>query len=242
MIYICSGTNKEKLEWFRTINIAGEKLTNQELRNAVYVGEWLTDAKRYFSKTKCPAYEIANKYMRGTPIRQDYLQTAISWISNNDIDTYMSTNQHNNNASELWLYFQQVVSWTKVTFTEYRKELSGIDFGLLYNTYSTKNYNAKELEQQIKLLMMDDDVTKKKGIYSYVLSGNEKHLNIRAFTKSQKRKVYEEQSGICKVCGEKFTIEEMEADHIVAWSNGGKTDIVNCQMLCKKCNREKSNK
>jgi len=242
MVYICKGSNKDKLDWFKTINIAGEKLTDQELRNAVYTGQWLIDAKKYFSKTKCPAYEIANKYMKGKPIRQDYLETVLKWISDDNIEDYMAIHQNNNNASELWLYFQKVISWVNVVFVNYRKEMSGIDFGLLYNKYGNNNYNPTEFENRISQMMIDDDVTNKKGIYRYLLTDNEKYLNIRAFTQNQKRATYEKQNGLCPACGSSFEIDEMEADHIVAWSLGGETSNENCQMLCKKCNREKSNK
>lgn len=242
MVYICNGSNKDKLDWFKTINISGEKLTSQELRNAVYTGQWLIDAKKYFSKTKCPAYEIANKYMKGKPIRQDYLETVLKWISDDNIEDYMAIHQNNNNASELWLYFQRVISWVNVVFVNYRKEMSGIDFGLLYNKYGNNNYNPTEFENRISQMMIDDDVTNKKGIYKYLLTDNEKYLNIRAFTQNQKRATYEKQNGLCPACGCSFEIDEMEADHIVAWSLGGETSNENCQMLCKKCNREKSNK
>ena len=125
-IYICEGTDSEKLDWFKIINIAGEKLTDQELRNAVYAGPWLTDAKRHFSKTGCPAYGLAEKYMSGSPIRQDYLESALKWISNGNITEYMSTHQHDDNASELWQYFQTVISWVQMLFPNYRKEMKGL--------------------------------------------------------------------------------------------------------------------
>ncbi len=123
MVYFCEGDPKEKLDWFRTINIAGMKLTDQELRNAIYTGTWLTDAKRYFSKTGCPAYGIGSDYMNGSPIRQDYLETAISWFSDDKIEEYMSRNQHEPNAFELWSYFQNVITWTSTVFPNYRKEM-----------------------------------------------------------------------------------------------------------------------
>jgi len=125
-VYQCQGTDSEKLDWFRTINIAGEKLMDQELRNAVYAGSWTADAKRYFSKTQCAAWQLADKYMNGSPIRQDYLETAISWINDGDIEAYMATHQHDKNANPLWLYFQAVISWVKATFSKYRKEMKGI--------------------------------------------------------------------------------------------------------------------
>lgn len=242
MVYICSGTDSEKLEWFKTINIAGEKLTDQELRNAVFAGSWVSDAKRYFSKTGCPAYAIANKYVSGTPIRQDYLETAISWLNNGNISEYMALNQHKPNANELWLYFQAVINWIQVTFPYYRNEMKGIDWGSLYNQYKDIIYDAEELEKQIKQLMIDDDVTKKKGIYPYLLTGKEKHINIRAFTEQMKRQAYEMQEGICPVCKQKYELSEMEADHITPWHEGGKTNAENCQMLCREDNRRKSGK
>jgi hypothetical protein len=240
MIYFCEGNNKEKLDWFKTINIAGEKLTNQELRNAIYTGTWLTDAKKYFSKTACPAYKIGSDYMTGSPIRQDYLETSISWISNDDIEQYMAANQHKPNANEIWLYFQSVISWIKVVFPKYRKEMKGIDFGFIYNKFKDEQFDSKKLEEEITKLMKDEDVTKKSGIYEYVLTRNEKYLSLRAFTDNQKREAYERQNGICVKCNTHFELNEMEADHITPWHSGGKTVSENCQMLCKHDNRIKS--
>ena len=245
MIYICEGTDKEKLDWFKIINIAGEKLTDQELRNAMYTGTWLYDAKRHFSKTGCPAYQIGEKYMSGSTIRQDYLETALKWISNREgieIEDYMAKNQHNEDSNELWMYYQNVLDWVKRLFPNYRKEMKGIEWGFLFNKYKDQVYNSDKLEQEIKRLMMDDDVTKKSGIYSYLITGEEKFLNIRTFTDSQKREAYERQDGICPICKGRFEINEMEGDHITPWHEGGKTDIDNLQMLCKDCNRRKSGK
>lgn len=242
MIYFCSGTDSEKLEWFKTINIAGEKLTDQELRNAVYSGSWVTDAKRYFSKNGCPAYAIGSDYLIGSPIRQDYLETTIQWQSNDSIEKYMAEHQHEPNANELWLYFQSVINWIKVVFPNYRKEMKGIHWGLLYNQFHTKKFDSKKLEKEISKLMQDEDVTNKKGIYTYVLTRNEKYLNIRAFSDNQKREAYERQKGICVKCREHFELDEMEADHITPWHEGGKTVTENCQLLCKEDNRRKSGK
>lgn len=241
-IYICDGTDSEKLEWFKTINIAGEKLTDQELRNAVYAGPWLTDAKRHFSKTGCVAYGLAEKYMSGSPIRQDYLQSALKWISGGEIEEYMSKNQYRENASELWQYFQTVVGWVQMLFPTYRKEMKGLEWGEFYNKYHANAYDAQKMETSIAELMQDEDVTAKKGIYEYMLNGDERHLNIRAFSDNMKREAYERQQGICPLCGQHFEIGEMEADHITPWSQGGKTDAANCQMLCRDCNRRKSDK
>ncbi len=240
MVYFCEGNDKEKLDWFKTINIAGEKLTNQELRNAIYTGTWLTDSKKYFSKSNCPAYNIANDYLTGSAIRQDYLETAISWFSNDNIEDYMAKNQHKPNANELWLYFTSLINWIKVVFPRYRKEMKGVNYGILYNKFKDEEFDAIKLESEITKLMQDEDVTKKSGIYEYVLTRNEKYLSIRAFTDKQKRESFERQDGICPKCNVKFEINEMEADHITPWHQGGKSISVNCQMLCKHDNRIKS--
>jgi len=242
MIYFCEGNDKEKLDWFKIINIAGVKLTDQELRNAIYTGTWLTDAKRHFSKTGCPAYGMASDYLKGVAIRQEYLETVINWISDGNIEKYMAEHQHKPNANELWLYFQDVINWIKAVFPNYRKEMKGVSFGILYNEFKDKKFDSKKLEKEITKLMLDEDVTKKSGIYEYVLTRNEKYLNIRAFSEKQKRESYERQKGVCKKCKKSFEIEEMEADHINPWSKGGKTISENCQMLCKQCNRTKSGK
>lgn len=242
MVYFCEGNDKEKLDWFKIINIAGEKLTDQELRNAVYTGTWLSNAKSIFSKTNCAAYHLSKDYVNGSPIRQEILETALSWISNGEIEKYMSIHQHDPNANELWMYFRNVIEWVQLTFTTYRKEMKGIHWGGLYDKFNGQMFDTAKLEQEIQTLMMDDDVTNKKGIYSYVLTRNEKHLNIRAFSESQKRSAYEKQKGICSHCGKHFELKEMEADHITPWHLGGKTTAENCQMLCKDCNRTKSGK
>jgi hypothetical protein len=242
MVYFCEWNDREKLDWFKTINIAGEKLTDQELRNAVYTGTWLTEAKKYFSRTGCPAYAIGSDYMNGSPIRQDYLETAISWISEDHIEQYMSEHQHTPNANELWLYFQSVINWVRATFPNYRREMKWVNWGNLYNEFKNTDPDSKKLEEAIKRLMQDEDVTKKSGIYEYILTRNERFLSIRAFTDKMKRESYERQEGICSACLAHFELSDMEADHITPWSQWGKTIAENCQMLCKNCNRTKSGK
>lgn len=242
MVYFCSGTDSERLDWFKTINIAGEKLTDQELRNAVYAGSWVSDAKRYFSKNGCVAYQIGSNYLSGSAIRQEYLETAIDWLSKGEIENYMAKHQHSANANELWLYFQNVINWVKVIFPKYRKEMKGVQWGFLFNQFEVGNYDANDFEKKIIKLMLDEDVTNKKGIYEYLFTNNEKYLNIRAFSDNQKREAYERQKGYCAKCKKKFELEEMEADHIKPWHKGGKTDAKNCQMLCKQDNRMKSGK
>lgn len=242
MVYFCSGTDSEKLEWFKTINIAGEKLTDQELRNAVYHGPWTADAKKYFSKTGCAAYGLASDYVDGSPIRQDFLETAIDWLSEGDIEGYMSKHQHDKKATPLWDYFQKVIDWVKVAFPDYRREMKFVRWGPLYNQFKDKKLDAKKLGKQVAVLMEDEYVTKKSGIYPYVLDSDEKHLNIRTFTDKMKREAYERQKGICVKCSKHFDLTEMDADHIKPWRDGGKTIAANCQMLCKDDNRRKSGK
>jgi hypothetical protein len=240
-VYQCSGTDTEKLDWFKTINIAGEKLTDQELRNAVYSGSWVTDAKRYFSRRNGPAYGVGGDYLNGSAIRQDYFETAIKWINNGDIDGYMAEHQHDENATPLWNYFQAVIGWVHRTFPKKRKkEMKGVDWGTLYNEYKNEVYDTDKLEKEVAKLMMDDDVTAKKGIYPYVLTRDERKLNIRAFTEAMKRKKYEQQGGKCAIRKKEYPIEDMAADHIVPWSRGGKTELSNLQMIHKDENSKKA--
>lgn len=239
-VYLCSGTDSEKLKWFKTINIAGEELTDQELRNAVYAGSWLADAKRYFSKGNCAAYNMASKYVSGEVNRQAYLETAIRWISDGNIEPYMGKHQHDGNAVALWNHFSNVISWAKAFFPKYRKEMKGVDWGMLYKKHHEVDHDIQALENEVAQLMQDSDVQRKKGIYEYVLDHDERHLDLRAFDDNTKREVYERQRGICPICGQHFAIEQMEADHIIPWCKGGRTVADNCQMLCRDCNRHKS--
>ena len=251
-VYICDGNPSEKLEWFKTINIAGEELTDQELRNAVYAGPWVSDAKRYFSKTGCAAYGLGSKYLKGTAIRQDYLESVIYWYGDQampklDIEECMMKHQHAPKAQDLWDYFQRVIEWVETLFPTYRKEMKGLPWGIYYNRYHKNTYAPIALEQEIATLVADADVTKKSGIYKYVLEKaigtiDPSVLGIRAFDDSQKRTIYEQQGGVCPHCGKKYEYEEMEGDHINPWSKGGKTELANLQMLCQACNRRKSSK
>jgi hypothetical protein len=242
MVYECTGTTSEKLAWFETINIAGESLTAQELKNAVFSGPWVTNARAKFSRKGCIAYQLGKDYLKGSCIRQEYLETAIKWISDGDIESHMSANQHKTTANELLAYFRRVIAWVKATFPTYRNEMQGIAWGLLYNKFKDQKFNAKKLETKVSGLMADEDVTNKKGIYSYVLDGKEKHLSVRAFTAKQKREAYDRQKGFCPDCKTHFEIDGMEGDHITPWSKGGKTTSENCQMLCVSDNRTKGSK
>lgn len=242
-IYICDGLPLEILDWFKVINIAGKVLSAQELRNTSYTGPWLSDAKAYFSKPNCTAYHIGKDYMSGSPIRQEYLETAIRWITKRDgaesIEDYMAQHQQDENASAIRVYFQRVMDWVRTIFPQKRKEMKSVEWGELYNAYKDAELDPDALETRIKDLMANDEVTNKKGIYDYVLTGDERQLSIRKFTDSQKRAAYERQNGVCLMCKKPFPFEKMQGDHIVPWSKGGKTVDENCQMLCPDCNNHK---
>lgn len=239
-IYLCSGKNSERLDWFKTINIAGEKLTAQELRNAIFSGTWVSHAREFFSKRECAAYQIAKNYVSGTTIRQDYLATAIKWISKGEINDYMAKNQHEQNANELWNYFQSVINWIKTTFKSKNSNMKSVDWGYLYDNYKSYPLNTDDIDAEVKKLMMDDDVYKKSGIYPYILTRDERYLAIRTFSENMKSKIYEAQDHKCKICNKEFELSEMEADHIDPWHEGGKTKEENCQLLCKADNRRKA--
>ena len=255
MVYFCEGTASEKIDWFKVINIAGLKLTPQEMRNAVYAGPWVSDAKRYFSKAGCVAQKIGSPYLNGSADRQEYMETAIEWLvtgggvgsrrpTERAIEEYMAIHQGDGEATELWLHFQKVINWVETLFTKYRKEMKGLEWGRLYAEYGTKSYNPSELERQVAALMMDKEVQNNKGIYEYLLSGGarQEKLNLRTFDDDEKRAAYERQKGVCPKCGGRFEYGEMEGDHIVPWSKGGKTVPENLQMLCRRCNGMKSDR
>lgn len=245
-VYVCDGADSEKLDWFKIINIAGERLTDQELRNAVYAGSWVSDAKRYFSKTGCAADTLAGDYLKGASIRQEYLETAISWAAAADgetIEGYMAKHQKEPTAQALWSYFRSVIEWVEAIFPKKRKEMKGLAWGLFYNEHGKRtDLDPKKLELEVQRLLGDEDVTKKSGIYEYLLTGSERALSIRAFDRRDALAAYEKQHHKCAICGEEFEFEEMQADHIKPWSKGGHTTPENCQMLCRDCNLKKSNK
>ena len=240
MVYVCDGTESEKLEWFRIINIAGEKLTEQELRNAVYAGPWLSNAKRYFSRNGCPAFRIGSDYVKGSPIRQELLETAIRWASAGDIEGYMGRHQQDSDAEPLWAHYRAVIDWIEATFTVKRRDMKKVDWGPLYDGHKYDVLDADKIEAETQRLLADEDVMRHAGIYPYLLTGDEKHLNVRAFSPQIKQRVYERQDRRCAECNEEFKLKDMEADHIEPWSAGGRTAENNCQMLCKEHNRRKA--
>ena len=246
MVYKCKGSDKEILEWFRTINISGKKLFEQEIRNAVYSGLWTNELKKWFSKTNCPAYKLGSNYLNGNTIDQDYLETVLSWLSDKDkikdIDSYMAVHQNDTNINTQVLYFQSVINWIQALFPKYRREMKGIEWGFYYNRYRNLNFDPNLLEKKFCELIEDDDVTSVKGIYEYLLDSDQKHLSLRKFDEKEKRRKFEDQKGICVSCQKHCTFEQMEGDHIIPWSKGGHTIYNNLQMLCKKCNGQKSSR
>lgn len=257
MVYFCSGNDKEKLDWFETINIAGERLTAQELRNAVYAGPFVSDAKRYFSKSNCAAYNMGKYLVNGSTIRQDYLETALRWIANpqskpgskQTIEGYMAKHQHDPNASQLWQYFSAVMTWVAATFDIGKRKqiMKGVDWGSLYDNFHNKVLDKAALDQENARLIIDSEVQNKKGICSYVLTRDEHDLGLRAFPDDIKLEVYESQHHRCAnpECPNgdiELEYASMEGDHITPWRDGGRTVIENCQMLCRDCNRRKGAK
>ena len=224
---------------FRRITRIIEVVLNER---AVFV----TDARRYFSKNGCPAYKTGADFLSGNAIEQAYLTTILKWAARHDgvesIDKYMALHQFEPNANKLWGYFSSIITWIRSTFVKYRREMKGLDWGEMFDKYGDGVYDTVALEKQIHDLMEDDEIMKKSGIYRYVLSGDLRDLSFRIFDKKQKREAYERQKGICVHCGKHFELEEMEADHITPWKEGGTTVAENCQMLCKNCNRIKGGK
>lgn len=265
-IYVCKGTPTEKMLWFNVINTSGEPLNKQELRNSSYTGKWLTDAKARFSTANGRGVKLANvnpannedePLLVGSWNRQEYLETALEWIAQStgtDIEGYMLAHRGDSDASELWQYFSKVLEWVRGKFITYNSALKGMNWGEIYNNFEAGNYagnfiekSAAEIQDKIIELNADDEITAKmKGIYLYIITGEIKYLQLRAFDEATARKVYEKQKHQCPHClkegnNKEYAFKEMEADHIKPWSLGGKTEESNCQMLCKHHNATKLN-
>lgn len=252
-VYICEGTEAEKIAWFQTINLAGEELEDQEILNAVLHSAWLTDAKSAFSRRNCAAYKNYGKYMNGDYIRQKYLETAFKWAADAEgiagkdaIAQYMRAHRNDKNADALWKYFEDVFSWVKDIFGKtIDPSMKGVQWGLLYNQHRYDNLDPAYIQKRMKELYADKEVGKRSGIYQYLLEGEttaaEKYLSLRQFDKDDMAAKYHEQNGLCAICGKPFDLKDMNGDHIVPWSKGGKTVYDNLQMLCVPCNLAKSN-
>ena len=250
IIYVCEGKPSEKLEWFKTINIAGKPLNEQEINNAVYAGPFVSDAKRHFSKSNCGAYRLGRDLVNGTPIRQDFLKKALEWMADHETRGgkrqtavgYMAVHQHDPNANSLWTYFQNVLNWAITNFDprKFKKIMKGLDWAMLYDKFGSETLDTAALGRRISTLMRDSEIQRQAGIIPYVLTGDEHWLDLRAFPDDIKLAVWEEQGHKCAICGKEFDYEFMEGDHITPWKEGGRTVKENCQMLCRECNRRKS--
>ena len=259
-IYICEGTETEIKEWFKTINIVGVPLNEQELSNAIHSGPFVTLAKEEFSNSQNANVKKWSAYISGSVIRQDFLRTALEWVSKGNIDAYMSQHRYDTNIIELKTYFNSVIDWIASVFPEIDDTMRGLNWGRLYETYHRNAYNPQQVGAKVRELLADYYVKDKKGIYEFILGGcvNHKLLSIRIFDEPTKKSVYTRQTteakqkgcSNCPLCAmgadsNKSRIwkqSEMHADHVTAWSKGGATDIDNCQMLCKTHNRAKGNK
>lgn len=251
-VYVCEGEASEKLEWFKTINIAGKPLNEQEINNAIYAGPFVSDAKRHFSKNNCGAYRLGRDLVNGVAIRQDYLHTALEWMAEHETRSgkrqsavgYMAMHQHDPNANNLWTYFQNVLNWAITNFDmkKFRKIMKGLNWAYFYDNYHEQTLDAESLGKQISELLRDSEIQKQQGIIPYVLTGDEHYLCLRAFPEDIKLAAWERQQHLCALCGKEFDYEFMEGDHITPWKEHGKTVIENCQMLCRECNRRKGSK
>lgn len=260
LIYECEGTESEIKEWFKTINIAGVPLNNQELLNAVYSGPFVTLAKEEFSNSQNSNIQKWSAYIKGSVNRQDFLERAFDWVSRGNIGEYMSRHRQDTNINELKTYFNCVIDWVSTVFTDVESEMKGLEWGRLYEEYHKKSYNPQKVSEQVKQLYADPYIKNRKGVFEYILGGSvdTKLLEVRVFDEATKKSVYSKQTseavkkGIanCPLCAighdsnktKIWTIAEMDADHVTAWSKGGATDIKNCEILCKTHNRAKGNR
>lgn len=270
-VYICDGSEDEKLAWFRIINIAGVRLTEQEMRNAIYNGTWVTDAKRYFSRVDGEGFmsegHASNDHTYGdyvnvvggkksekenAVVRQKLLEIVLEWavddynrqkgLSGNDkmtIDNYMDSHRRDNNARDLWRYYEDVIEWVKKTFPKYESFMKTVDWGILYNEFHNDTLDDAK-DKVSKIMEYEDEITNIKEVYHAVLADDLKYLNARTFDKRDTKRKYKEQNGECVYCHKKFEENEMHGDHIRPWSKGGKTEYGNLQMLCTECNLKKS--
>ena len=251
-IYICRGAKADRMEWFKTINIAGEELSPQELRNANYVSKWLTDAKRYFSKAngnaKCPAENVGSMYTKANANRQELLEQVITWYidskKDEDICQYMDEHINDDDASELWDYFNDVINWIETLFPgTYDKGMMSLNWGHLYNKYHDEEFDSEEIVNKFNELIefkaskeLDVSVGK---IVEYCITRDENLLKHRAFSEAQRTTLYNRQKGICPDCGKHFIKADMHAHHIVPWYSGGVTELANGVMLCKNCHTKR---
>lgn len=260
LIYECEGTEPEIKEWFKTINIAGVPLNQQEINNAIYSGPFVTFAKEEFSNSQNANIQKWSAYISGNVNRQDFLKCALDWVSKGSIDDYMSIHRFDNNINELKTYFNSVIDWISGVFTDVETEMRGLEWGRLYETYRKQPYNPQKISEQVRELYADPYVKNRRGVFEFILGGSTatQLLDVRVFDEATKKSVYAKQTseaeekGIsnCSLCAighdsnktKIWSLKDMDADHVTAWSKGGATDISNCEMLCKTHNRAKGNR
>ncbi len=260
LIYECEGTESEIKEWFRTINIAGVPLNDQELLNAVYSGPFVTLGKEEFSNSQNSNIQKWSAYISGSVNRQQFMECALDWVSKGNIGEYMSKHRYDDNIKELKVYFNSVIDWVSGVFIDVESEMKGLEWGRLYEKYHKNSYDPKAVSDQVKELYGDPYIKNRKGIFEYILGGSKetKLLNVRVFDDATKKTVYAKQTeeaernghSNCPLCalghdankGKVWKLNEMDADHVTAWSKGGATDAANCQMLCKTHNQAKGNR
>ena len=259
-IYVCEGEPSEIQEWFETINIAGVPLVKQELRNATYHGSFVTKARAVFSNTGNANMNRWQTYVKGDPKRQAILETALDWVSDGNIDDYMAQHRYDTGIEELKNHFDTVIDWIDSIFEYTGSEVCGRDWGRLYRLYHTRAYDKEKVTARVEELIADTQVQDNKGIFEYILGGEQETalLNIRVFDDKTKKAVYDKQTSAAVTKGKSncpycaighdnnakriYKLSEMDADHVTAWSKGGATDAANCQMLCKTHNRAKGNR
>lgn len=260
LIYECEGTETEIKQWFETINIAGVPLNQQELLNAIYSGPFVTKAKEEFSNSQNTNIQKWSAYVKGSANRQQFLERALDWVSEGNIGSYMSDHRYDTNIDELKTYFNSVIDWVSTVFTDVLPDMKGVEWGRLYKQYHGKSYDPKKVSEEVRRLVADDEVTNDRGIFEYVLGGSvdTKLLNIRVFEPKVKKATYEKQTQAAEAKGESncplcaighdanksriYAFNEMDADHVSAWSKHGDSSAKNCQMLCVTHNRAKGNR
>lgn len=260
LIYECEGTESEIKEWFKTINIAGVPLNDQELLNAVYSGPFVTLGKEEFSNSQNANIQKWSAYIRGSAARQEFLERALEWVSKGNIGDYMSRHRNNKNITELKTYFNSVIDWVSSVFTDVESEMKGLEWGRLYEEHHKKAYSPTKVSAEVRKLYADPYIKNRKGIFEYILGGSSdtKLLEVRVFDEATKKATYATQTAAaekkhisnCSHCAighdankdKIWKFDEMDADHVAAWSKGGKTIAKNCEMLCKTHNRAKGNR
>lgn len=260
LIYECEGEESEIKEWFKTINISGVPLNEQELLNAIYSGKFVTLCKAEFSNSQNANIQKWSAYIRGSANRQEFLATALEWVSKNNIDKYMALHRNDDNINEIKKYFNSVIEWVSTIFIDVEKEMCGLEWGIFYEKYHSQAYNPTHIKDKVQALYGDSYIKNRKGIFEFILGGelDKKLLDVRIFDEVTKKSIYKKQTDIakiknvsnCPLCAignntnkiKIWDLKDMDADHVTAWSKGGATDSSNCEMLCKTHNRAKGNR